>query len=347
MSSTTGYSSANYPRGFPWGSNRPTINQRLIVALVIGVIGAVVHYVRSADNGGLSDFSTVWYGARFLLDGQNPYALIGPHRMIGLPSYLLYPAPALVVVMPLTLLPAHWAGTIFVLVSATLLGFGATRNGWHLLPIFPSVAFLMSAQMGQWSILMTAAFFLPALTFLSVAKPQASIPVLASSETRAAWVFALVGAVVTVSASFVLLPGWASEWWHVVASTDYFRVPIASFEGIAVVLVLLRWRRPEAWLVFVSACLPQTWYPYNSLILLVVAATYREACGLSLISSVGWLIAYFFFVGEWRSEETRIVLHRVLIALCYLPSALIILGRPNEGPTPFWLAWLTSHTGHD
>jgi hypothetical protein len=83
--------------------------------------------------------------------------------------------------------------------------------------------------------------------------------------------------------------------------------------------------------------MPQTWYPYNALILLVVAYTYREACVLSLVSSAAWLIAYAFFVGEWRSEQTQRVLTLVLIGFCYLPAVIVVLRRPNHGTPPIWL----------
>jgi hypothetical protein len=311
------------------------------VAIAIGIVAAVIHYFRAAENGGLSDFSTVWYGGKLLLEGQNPYDLIGPHKLIGLPSSVFYPVPALVVALPFTILPVHWAGTIFVFTSAALLAFGATRDGWYLLPIFPSISFFTSAQLGQWSMLMTAAAFIPALSFLAVAKPQAALPVIAASRQVTTWIAGFIGAIVLVIASFVLLPGWFASWWHALGTSDYFKVPVATMGGVAIALVMLRWRRPEAWLVFIAAAVPQTWYPYNGLVLLIVAATYREACFLSLVSSAGWLAAYLFFVGGWRSAESRFVLSSVLVALCYLPATLLILRRPNVGPSPLWITWLT------
>ena len=86
--------------------------------------------------------------------------------------------------------------------------------------------------------------------------------------------------------------------------------------------------------------MPQTWYPYNALILLVVAATYREACVLSLISSAGWFVTYGFFAGEWRSAETQLVMQYALILFGYFPATFVVLRRPNSGPSPLWLQWL-------
>lgn len=316
--------------------------QRLAVALLISTIAAAIHYFHSAAIGGISDFTSLWFGSRLLSLGQNPYVLIGPLKLIGLPSPLVYPAPALVAIYPLTLLPFRLAGTVFVFISAGLLAFGATRDGWQRLPIFASVAFVTSAELGQWSMLMTAAVFMPALSFFSTAKPQAFLPIVASSPKRATWIWAAIGTMILFAASFLLLPNWPLAWWRFVSTTDFLRVPIASFGGLAICLVLIRWRRAEAWLVFIAACMPQSWYAYNGLILLVVATTFREASILSLTSSAGWVIAYLYFVGDWRSAETRSVMESVLVALCYLPATMLVLRRPNVGPLPLSISWLGS-----
>jgi hypothetical protein len=318
----------------------PTKIHRLLVALPIAAAAAAMHFFAAGRNGSLSDFSILWFGSRVLASGGNPYSMIGPHSAIDLPSAVFYPAPALVATMPFTLIPVQFAGTVFVFISAALLAFGVTRDGWHRLPIFPSVAFMTSARLGQVSSLMCAALFIPALTFFSVVKPQASIPILGASSRSREWIIAATGAAVLTAISFAMFPEWPGEWWNTLSKADYFRPPIMTLPGALTGLVMLRWRRPEGWLVFLAACLPQTWYPYNGLILLTVAATYREASLLSLTSSLAWLVTYAFLVGEWRSPETRAVMQNVLIGFGYLPAVLVILRRPNIGPEPFWVRWL-------
>ena len=322
------------------GESAPSPLMRILVAIVIGAAAAAMNYFSPGRNGSLSDFSILWFGSKVLRSGGNPYAMIGPDGVIDLPSPVFYPAPALVAVMPFTLMPVELAGALFIFLSSALLAFGATRDGWHRLPIFPSVAFMTSARLGQVSALMCAALFIPAITFFSVIKPQASIPILGASRKGRDWLIALFGGAFLIGISFLLFPGWPAEWWSTLEKADYFRPPIMTLPGVFIALVLLRWRRPEAWLVFLAACLPQTWYPYNGLILLTVAFTYREAAVLSLVSSFGWLIAYGWLIGEWRSPETRAVMQSVLIAVCYLPAVIVVLGRENNGPEPLWLSWL-------
>ncbi len=317
----------------------PTVPQRVAVSLFLAAIAALMQYVRADAVGGYSDFSTVWFGARMLLDGMNPYESIGPGRLVEMPSPPYYPAPAFVAAMPFTVFPFHWASTVFVFLSTMLLAWGCTADGWHRLPIFPSIVFVISAQFAQWSILFTAAAFLPALGFFAVAKPQASLPVIAGSSTWATFGWAVFGGVVLIGSSFILAPSWVQDWWALIQGTDHFTPPIRQFGGPAIALVLLRWRRPEAWLILAAACSPQTWYPYNGLILLVVAATYREASVLSLVSSVGWIVAYLAGDGKPRSPATREIMGAMLIAACYLPATIVVLRHPNVGPPPFWLRW--------
>jgi len=324
---------------FPWGSNRPTTAQRVAVALVIAAIAAVAHYFRAAEVGGLSDFGAVWQGARVLLDGGNPYTAIGPGREIEMPWPTRYPAPAFVAAAPLTLLPLHSASTLFTFVSTALLTFGATAGSWHRLAAFPSIAFITSAQLGQWSILFSAALFLPFLSILAVVKPPTALPVLAAARDRHSVKLAIAGAVVFGSVSFMLFPQWPAAWLEVVEASDNFSIPITRFGGPAILLVAIRWRRPEAWLILAAACTPQVAHPYNSLVLLFVAATYREACVLSLVSSAAWLGMAVLIQGQ-NSVEMRGELWGTLIAFCYLPATIAVLRRPNADLQPWWLGKL-------
>jgi hypothetical protein len=330
----------------PWGSNEPTLNQRIVFAIAVGLLGALMHFVRAAETGGHSDFSTLWYGARMLMGNDNPYLAIGPGRQIDLPSVPNYPAPAFVAALPFALFPVHLAGTLFVFFSTGLLAFGCTRDSWHRVPLFPSIAFATTAQLGQSSMFFAAAAFIPALAAFALVKPQASLPIAGSAVDRSTIAWAALGSIVLVLVSFMLMPEWVPHWTSVLRATDHFTSPIVRFGGPAIALVLLRWRRPEAWLVFLAACTPQTWYPYNSLILLLVAMTYREACVLSLVSSAGWIIAALTSGSDTRSAETREIMGAMLVAACYLPATIAVLRRANDGVLPFWIRCLLRNVPH-
>jgi hypothetical protein len=325
--------------GFPWGEARPTRMHRTFVSLFIALASAGLHFFRAIENRGRSDFTPLWDAARLMLAGQNPYDLVGPGNVVASQYALYYPATTFLVATPFTLIPSfHWASTVFVFVSALLLAYGVTRDGWHLLPIFPSIAFLTSATLGQWSILAMAAIYLPVLGFLAAAKPPSFLPVIVSSRSGRIYWASLFGVLVLGVSSLVLLPNWPSDWWHLVGTSKDFVPAVMRFAGPLIFVVLLRWRRPESWLVFVAGCVPQTWPPYNGLILMSVATTYREASFLSLVSSASWISSAWFADGLTAAQE-RSMMAAVLNLGGYLPAVLLILTRPNEGDGPHWLRW--------
>lgn len=182
-------------------------------ALALAIVCASLVAIRSSKfPGSRSDFSQARFGAEAMLQRGNPYALSGPGRVFDAPRPVLYPATTYVAAIPFTFVSDHLASVIFVAISAFLLGYGATAGSWHRLPMFPSIAFLSSIHLAQWSPLMTAAYFLPAVAAIGLVKPQSIVPVIAAdrSWTSSRW-FALGGAVL-LAVSFVMAPGWPAQW---------------------------------------------------------------------------------------------------------------------------------------
>jgi hypothetical protein len=105
--------------------------------------------------------------------------------------------------------------------------------------------------------------------------------------------------------------------------------------GVFTLLALLRWRRWEAWLLLAMVCTPQTWGWYNALMLFVIPATWREACVLALVSSLGAILGGYL-IGPVESFEA--FQGSLMVATGYLPAMLIVLRRPNVGTPPAWLS---------
>src|SRR5215203_3409049 len=162
-------------RGFPWGSDNPTKAQRFIVAVVIATIGAALVAAEYRHPGHHSDFGQVWFGARQMLDGHNPWPLVGPGLEFNWPWGLLYPGPALVIAIPLAWLREGTASTVFVWLSVFALVWGATRDSWFRVPAFASLPFVVGASAGQWSALTASSWFLPATAAVWIAKPTLGV----------------------------------------------------------------------------------------------------------------------------------------------------------------------------
>lgn len=335
--------SAGNPESFPWGANCPTRNQRLLFALVMAIASsgwwANSFFGNPYSPRLISDFDQVWLGATALLNGGDPYVLMGPGKVFHLDYPVLYPATAFVAAIPFTLLPEAWATIGFIFVSTFLMAYGITADGWHRLPIFASVSFMTSAWLGQWSMLITAVLFLPWVAVVTSVKPQAALPIAASSASRLTPVAAFIGTLVLMAISLLFLPKWPIEWWQAIWSSPHMTAPIARLGGFAIFLVLLRWRRPEAWLVLILACLPQTSYPYNVLVLLALPNSWREAAVLSIVSTLGSL-------PELRANVHDLprlrIMGDLMVASAYLPATLMILRRPNEGKGPWWMQFMAA-----
>lgn len=206
----------------------PTRRQRLAVSAIVAALSAVfVANTYKAAPEYHSDFGIAWFGGRAMLDGRDPYQLIGPGREFDIKWAPLYPATAMVAAMPVAALTEELATMGFVAISVFLLAYGITRDGWHLMPLFATEPFASSARLGQWSILVTAAWFLPWLASLTLAKPQAFLPILVASRSRAPFLLASIGGIALLLISLAFLPSWPAAWLDAMKSTSHMSPPIA------------------------------------------------------------------------------------------------------------------------
>jgi hypothetical protein len=282
----------------------------------------------------VSDFDQVWAGAQALLQGSNPYDTVGPGRDFDWRWPLYYPLPALLVTAPLGLLPVIGARAAFAGLSAALLGWAITRDGWQRLPIFISVSFLVTIELGQWSALYAAAFFIPQLAAIGVAKPNLGAALAAGDRSGRSTIWLAGGAIVLLGASFIIQPGWHEPWLQNVREAPHFRPPVLRPLGFLLLLALLKWRRPEArWLLAISIVpLPPSFY--DQLLLAVVCITFRE----SLIFAASTCVL-FFYVGFNTPQPDYLAWGRIVgngtVWICYLPVLVMVLRRPNIGEVPF------------
>jgi len=229
-----------------------------------------------------------------------------------------------VLTLPLGFLSAFNAIIAFVWISTAALAFAVTRTGWHLLPVFLSGPFLVAVTRGQWSILLSAALFIPSLAFVFAAKPSIGLALLASNPSRRALLAVVAGGLLLALIGLWFVPGWPREWLKALQESGHQKIPIAHPAGLVALLALIRWRRADARLILALACVPQTLSWYETLPLLLVAQTFRQSLLLSLAACLPLIL------------ETANGLHRFypisvgsLMLFGYLPSLILVLHRPN------------------
>jgi len=315
---------------------RPAIpaSRRWAFASLIGAASAAyVFFFARANPGFVSDFDQVWAGAAALWRGENPYLVVGPGRAFHWHWPLYYPMPALVLASPLGLLAVVPARMVFAGLSAGLLAFGITRDGFARWPVFLSIPFMVNVELVQWSTLLTAAMLLPFLGGIAAAKPNIGLGMVAYSQrARSVWAMVL-GAVGLAAVSFAILPSWLDFWLQNVRSAPHVSPLLLRPGGPLLLAALVRWRRPDARLLAALACTPLTPTFYDPIMLYLVTSTFREALVLTVATFVMFFVVVF--AGPIRTAaQWGDVVSTTSIWVVYLPCLIMVLRRPNRRDEP-------------
>jgi hypothetical protein len=303
---------------------------RLAAAVLIGLGSALFTAFTFARPEASPDFDFWWRGARMLLDGGNPYHTTPNTPEWPLDGPLFYPLPTLLLTVPLARLPLRIAGAVFMGLSGGLLAWLVSRVGHWRLWLFGTASYFRACKLGQWSPLIVAVAFLPTAGFLAAMKPNLGIAILAYWPT---W-RALGGCIAVGLLSFLILPSWLADWHSIIASLPGHPAPVVTTGGPILLLALLKWRRPEARLLLVMACVPQVLFWADQLPLFLIPRTKGEMKAL-----VFWGALSFFAWDIWFAPYPVHILAREPFVFCsiYIPCLIMVLRRPNVGELPIWV----------
>jgi hypothetical protein len=302
--------------------------RRLGLSVLLGLAAALVSwwYWSMPHQPYPSDFSIAWAGGRALLNGEDPYDVVGPGRAYPFPYRLLYPMPALMVALPFAGLPLSVVDPLFVGISAALFAWAVTRHRLDApaLLAFASIAMITAMQVSQWAPLLIAAALMPVpLGFLLAAKPTIGAALwIAYPSVRSAGLAAGF-----VALSFVLYPWWLEPWRATLDDTVHMAAPIATHGGPVLLAALWRWRLPEARLLLALACVPQTPQIYEAVPLFLIAKTLEEGLALVGLTLLVWIlrnaVSVDYAAGLWWTGQ-------LMVLLLYLPCLVMILRREHS-----------------
>jgi len=286
----------------------PSMRKRIAVALLVGTLtGWFCGFVVARTHQESGDFRWAIHLAQRLLARQNPYD-----------TYLeQYPLPAALFALPFVrVMPAIAAG-IFYGLGSGLLALGLTRHGFSRLRIFLSYPFWAGALTAQWSPLIAAAAFFPWLMPAAMAKPQIGLPVFFTRFSRRG----LIACVAVAALSLAVLPRWPWLWLGQAHYYEHF-IPILVFPGPLVLLALWRYRDPDAWLLLLTACMPQRWF-FDAFTLWLIP---RSRWAIALTSGFSWTAG----IWRWYHQPTSFTeVGRAAVLFFYLPMLLVLLSRKN------------------
>lgn len=307
---------------------RPTVGQRTVVALVLGLLAGLLAFAIQSRPDAAPDFLYPWQAARLFLQGVNPYSTLRGGLASPFEAPLLYPLPAVLAAVPFAWLSLPVAVGSFVGLSVSLLAYAVTSRNWERLTFFASAPLILAVVLGQWSPLLTAAALLPTGGFLAITKPNLGLALTVYRPTRVA----VLGSALFVAFSVLLLPTWPRDWLHSLAldhQSGTHVAPVTTPLGFVLILALLRWRRPEARLLIAMACVPQLLFFYDQLPLMLVPSSRRESYALIIPSSVAFLV--WLTIGHESASGPQVAEWCVMLSM-YIPCLIIVLRRPNEGP---------------
>lgn len=317
------------------GADGATWRTRAVVALGFALVTAAYATARGLHEPHWpTDFDQLWHAARALVEGKDPYSVVGPGRLFAWNWPLYYPLPAVLFAVPFTLLPVLAARIAFSALAAALLGWaiGArVRTHW---PLLLSAAFIISTSRAQWAPLLLAAAWIPALGFLIAAKPNVGLASLAAHDRRNDLVISLVGCFAVLLLCFVVQPDWFASWRKAIETAPHIQSAVTTSPfGPLLLLAALRWRRADARLLLALAVIPHTPSVYDLLILFFACRSFRETTVLALLTqAVYWGIVFF---GSFHTFDAYAEgLGRYAILVVYLPVLVAILFRANQPDDP-------------
>ena len=328
-------------------STQRSANGRLAICLLIALGAAFKAYWYAATGPIASDFDQLGFAGRALLEGRNPYEEICPGCAFEW-GYFYYPLTAVVAVLPLALLPQAVANAVFMAVSAGAFAWVLSRNGYGRVLVLLSVSMGYAVENVQWAPLYAASTGVPALAVFYAAKPSLALAFFAGWPR---W-HAVVGGLVLLGISLLWRPDWPADWLAALSHTTLtpdggdgmpYLAPVQLLPtGPLVLLALLRWRRPEARLMAVLACIPQTLLMYESAALMLVPRTWRQA---AVFVAGSWIAYALLRVGAPYASRMAWYVRsgELMIWFLYLPCLAMLLRRPNEGGVPAWLERRLAH----
>jgi hypothetical protein len=312
---------------------RRPARERWKLAIVIALVsGAYALWRHARMPAFTSDLDQLWYAARALWHGQNPYLAVGPHASFQWAWPVFYPLPAILLVVPISVLPIGLARIAFSTLAGGVLGF-AMGPRWRVLwPLFLSEAYFLAVSRNQWSPFVLATLWVPVLGFLVAAKPNIGIIALAAQNRRNALrVVALASSLVVLS--FLVRPGWFGEWFALARTAPNKEIALLQPGGFLLLAALLLWRQSGGRLLIASALVPQTPSLYDALLFFPLCRTVRQALALAFLTHVlQWTVValgpYSTFDAYYSS------LARSSVFLILLPALVLALRNRYWDPMP-------------
>lgn len=289
------------------------MRKRISVAAAIGLVtGVFCWFLLKHLHQNAGDFRWAIHLAQRLVAHQNPYDT--PLEQ--------YPLPAAFVALPFLRMPPEIAAGWFYGISSFFLALGLTRDHYRRLLVFFAYPYWAGLLVAQWSAIITASAFFPLFLPTTMMKPQVGLPVFLTRLSRRG----LLACVFVAGLSLAVLPQWPWLW---LGQTHYYEhfIPLLVFPGPLLLLALLRYRERDAWLLLLSAIMPQRWF-FDSLTLWLIPRSRREIVFPACFSWGAGILRWFHQPANFTEVG------RASVIFFYLPMLIVLLLRNRSTSEP-------------
>ncbi len=289
------------------------MTKRLLVAVSVGLF---VAGLRLWFNIGPGDFSWPYCAARALLTAQDPYgAACVSYRPDGAP-WVVNPLTTALPFMVLTWIPPTLVTALILLFSSTLMAYGLLKDGDpYRLMIFLSVPYVQAWYYGQWSPLILGVALTPVFLPLVLIKPHIGLPALLMHMTRKR----VLGVALFGLLSLLLMPSWPVRWLAQSGAYDGY-IPILTLPGVALLVLLCKWRDHDAQYLLLCALVPQRGV-YDAII---TAAVVRSRLEVLVWVLSGWALVFI------NPYSARLLPNWLIVCCLYLLLAALLLARRRD-----------------
>ena len=272
-----------------------------------------------------SDLDHLWHAARAVISGGNPYDVAGPGKSFEWEWGVFYPLPAILLVVPFTILPAAAARFAFSVLAGATVGFAMGKRWRTLWPLFLSQAFFLAVSRNQWSPFILAAVWVPAIGCVIAAKPNIGLIALAAQRRdTVVRVVLLAGALCLLS--FVVRPSWVGEWLALARSAPNKEIALLQPFGFLLLCAVVLWRSMEGRLLLTAAIVPQTPSTYDALLLFPLCHTRTQAALLALLTHLAQFTV--LQLGPYPNHDAYYdAMAKIIVLLVMIPALAIALGN--------------------
>jgi hypothetical protein len=257
----------------------------LALAAMVACVAAFIAAPGTNPGAPIStDIDQLWYAARALINGGNPYDAIGPGTAVDFTYRLMYPLPAVLAAVPFAWFPIEVLRATVAASSVGLLSYWIARTDPRGLVILLSRSLYLNITLVSWTPLLMLMWWWPKASALVAIKPTVGVAMLAGvRKYREALPGLLIAAVVTAFC-FVIRPSWVSDWLQATQSGPTTRPWILTPWAFLVLLALLYPGRWQSRFLVAFMLVPQTPHTIAGLPLVLLPTTLLARLVIALLT---------------------------------------------------------------